>query len=192
MTPTTPAINRLYPGLADSSIEFFADGEETKVIQNCKVLPFSEVSFSVIQLLDEEIEKDPLVKIHLLDMHPTSKIKRTEQFARCRLGGLDYHADIKDGQLQEGEYWECPKRGSCQSEGILCKLPSYNGKRLQPQEVKLLQLTATNKTNDVIAEELNLPLGSFHKLKKILWSNLGIQTKQEGVMISFFLNLIQL
>ncbi|MBW4362115.1 hypothetical protein [Flavobacterium taihuense] len=192
MTQTVQSTNRLYPGLADSSIEFFADGNETKVILNSRVLPFSEVSFSIIQLLDEEIEKDSLVKIHLLDMHPTSKIKRTEQFAHCRLGGLDYQGDINGGQLQEGEYWECPKRGNCKSEGILCKLPSYNGKQLQPQEVKLLQLTATNKTNEVIAEELNLPLGSFHKLKKILWSKLSIQTKQEGVMISFFLNLIQL
>ena len=192
MTQTVQTTNRLYPGLADSSIEFFVDGDNTKVIQNSKVLSFDEVSFSVIQLLEEEIEKDPLAKIHLLDMHPTSKIQRTAQFAKCRFGGLDYHADIKDGKLQEGEYWECPKRGNCQSEGILCKLPSYNGKRLEPQEVKLLQLTATNKTNDVIAEELNLPLGSFHKAKKFLYVKLGIQTKQEGVMISFFLNLIQL
>lgn len=192
MTQTVAPINRLYPGLKDSSIEFFADAEETKVILNSRVLPFSEVPFSVIQLLDEEIEKDPLVKIHLLEIHPTSKIKRTEKFTRCRLGGLDFKGDIKDGKIQEGEYWECPERGNCKSEGILCKLPSYNGKQLEAKEIKLLQLTATNKTNEVIADELNLPLGSFHKLKKILWSKLGIQTKQEGVMISFFLNLIQL
>lgn len=192
MTQTVPTINRLYPGLADSSIEFFNDQEETKVIQNSKVFPFDEASFSVIQIIDEEIEKDSVVKSHLIAMHPNSKIKRTKQFVSCRFGGLDFQGDIKDGKLQEGEYWECPKRGNCPSEGILCKLPSYNGKQLQPQEVKLLQLTATNKTNEVIAEELSLPLGSFHKLKKILWSKLNIQTKQEGVMISFFLNLIQL
>lgn len=191
MTQTVPTINRLYPGLADSSIEFFIDNNQTKVIQNSKVLPFTEVSFSIIQLLDEEIEKDLLVKIHLMDMHPTSKIKRTEQFVHCRFGGLDYQGDIKDGKLQDGEYWECPKRGNCPSEGILCKLPSYNNKVLTNQDVKLLQLTATNKTNEVIADELSLPLGSFHKAKKYLYEKLGIQTKQEGVMISIFLNLIQ-
>ncbi|MDR6844475.1 hypothetical protein [Flavobacterium granuli] len=191
MTQTVPTINRLYPGLADSCIEFFNDQEETKVIQNSKVFPLDEASFSVIQILDEEIEKDPLVKSHLMAMHPDSKIKRTKQFVSCRFGGLDYQGDIKDGKLQEGEYWECPLRGNCKSEGILCKLPSYNGQQLQLQEVKLLQLTATNKTNDVIAEELNLPLGSFHKAKKYLYEKLGIQTKQEGAMISIFLNLIQ-
>lgn len=191
MTKIVPTINRLYPGLADSSIEFFNDHDETKIIQNSKVFPFDEASFSVIQILDEEIEKDPLVKSHLMAMHPNSKIQRTKQFVSCRFGGLDYQGDIKDGKLQEGEYWECPKRGNCQSEGILCKLPSYNGQQLQPQDVKLLQLTATNKTNEVIADELCLPLGSFHKFKKILYKKLGIQTKQEGAMISIFLNLIQ-
>jgi DNA-binding CsgD family transcriptional regulator len=191
MTQIVPTINRLYPGLADSSIEFFNDQEEIKVIQNSKVFPFDEASFSVIQILEEEIEKDPLVKSHLMVMHPDSKIKRTKQFVHCRFSGLDYQGDIKEGKLQEGEYWACPKRGNCPSEGILCKLPSYNDKELTDQDVKLLQLTATNKTNDVIADELSLPLGSFHKAKKYLYEKLGIQTKQEGVMISIFLNLIQ-
>lgn len=181
----------VYPGMLCSATEFFVDGTETKFIQNSKILPFSEVSFTTIQIIDEAINNDAEAKLELFDMHPNSKMKRIEQFIRCRFGGLDFQGDIKDGVLQDGEYWDCPNRGNCKSEGILCKLPKYNGQRLEKQEVQLLQLMATNKTNDAIAFEMDMAMGSLHKLKKIVYDKLGIQTKQEGTMVSFFLNLIR-
>lgn len=183
--------NSMYPGMLCSSTEFFVSDGSVKIIQNSKVLPFCEISSATMQILDEAINSDLAVKLELFDMHPNSKMKRIEQFAKCRFGGLDFQGDLKDGVLQDGEYWDCPNHGNCKSEGILCKLPSYNNQRLEKQEVKLLQFMASNMTNDVIADELSMPLGSFHKLKKNVYDKLGIQTKQEGTMVSFFLNLIR-
>ena len=182
--------NRMYPGMMDTATEFFVSQGEVKIIQNSKVLPFCEISSATMQILDEAINNDLAAKLELFDMHPNSKMKRIEQFAKCRFGGLDFQGDLKDGVLQDGEYWECPNHGNCKSEGILCKLPTYNQQRLEKQEVKLLQFMASNMTNEVIADELAMPLGSFHKLKKNVYDKLGIQTKQEGTMVSFFLNLI--
>ncbi|OYX86769.1 MAG: hypothetical protein B7Y83_00075 [Flavobacteriales bacterium 32-34-25] len=176
----------------DSATEFFVSKGEVKIIQNSKVLPFCEISSATMQVLEEAINNDQHAKRELLDMHPNSKIKRLEQFAMCRFGGLDFQGDIKDGELQDGEYWPCPNHGNCKSEGILCKLPNYNGERLKKEDVKLLQLTATNMTNEVIGEKMDMPMGTLHKFKKQLYQKLNIQTKQEGVMISFLLNLIQL
>ena len=190
MTQTQPNAVTMYPGMVCSATEFFIEKNETKIIQNAKILPFCEISFATQEILKEAINEDLKVKLALHDMHPTSSMKRLEQFAKCRFGGLDFQGDIKDGQLQDGEYWLCPKRGTCPHEGILCKLPTYNNQRLTSQDVQLLQLTATNKTNEAIGEEMNLPMGSFHKAKKFLYVKLGIQTKQEGVFISLFLNLI--
>ncbi|WP_278035866.1 helix-turn-helix transcriptional regulator [Flavobacterium nitratireducens] len=192
MTQLTTTSNTIFPGMMDSATEFFISNDEVKIIQNSKVLPFCEISLATMQIIEEAINNDKAAKLELFDMHPTSKMKRIEQFAKCRFGGLDFQGDIKDGVLQDGEYWECPLHGQCKSEGILCKLPTFNGERLEKQEVKLLQLTATNMTNEVIAEELGMALGTFHKLKKILYDKLGIQTKQEGARISFFLNLIRI
>jgi DNA-binding CsgD family transcriptional regulator len=192
MTQISTTTNGMYPGMLCSSTEFFIAENETKIIQSGKILPFCEISLGTIRVLEEAINQDINAKLELHDMHPFSQMKRIEQFARCRFGGLDFAGDIKEGKLQDGEYWNCPKRGSCKSEGILCKLPIYNEQRLTKQDVQLLQLTATNLTNEAIGEKLNLPMGSFHKAKKFLYIKLGIQTKQEGVMISFLLNLIQL
>jgi hypothetical protein len=46
--------------------------------------------------------------------------------------------------------------------------------------------------NEVIAKEMHLPMGSFHKAKKFLYEKLCVQTKQEVVRIGILLNLIQL
>lgn len=191
MTPNVMN-NRAYPGMACNATEFFIQNEELKIIQNARIIPFCEISFATQQILQEAIDNDIEVKLALHEMHPSSNIRRLEQFAKCRFGGLDFQGDIKDGQLQEGEYWPCPKRGKCEAEGILCKLPSFNNQQLSNQDIKLLQLMATNKKNEVIADDLQISFGTLHKLKKNLYEKLGIQTKQQGVLISMFLNLIQL
>lgn len=189
---TQLATNRQFPGMGDSGIEFFISDKETKMIQHGKVLPFTEIPFATLKILDEAIHADININLELHDMHPTSKPKRLEQFARCRFGGLDFVGDIIDGKLQEGEYHNCPKRGNCASEGILCKLPSYNGQQLSSQDIQLIQLLSTALTNDIIAEKMNLPMGSFHKAHHILYDKLGVQTKQEVTKIAYLLNLIQL
>lgn len=184
--------NRQFPGMGDSAIEFFISEKETKFIQHGKVLPFSQTPFNVIKLLDEAIHADININFELHDMHPNSNLKRIEQFARCRFGGLDFVGDIKDNQLQEGEYHECSKRGNCKSEGILCKLPSYNGEKLSSQDIKLIQLLSTSKTIELIIYEMELRPGTFHKIHNILYSKLGVQTRQEVTKIAYLLNLIQL
>ena len=189
---TTNVQSSFLPGLTDNATEFVTVNNEVKVLSNGKFFPFTELSFAIISTLEEAINKDKEVKGHLLSMHPHSKMARIEQFAKCRFGGLDYNADIKDGVLQDGEYWECPLRGNCKSEGVLCKLPVVNGSRLTKQEVELIQETTSSKTNEVIATDMELPMGSLHKIKKMLYQKFGVQTKQELVRIACRLNLIQL
>lgn len=189
---TQVTTNRQFPGMGDLGIEFFISEKETKFIQHGQVLPFAELPIATVNLLQEAIRQDPQVNAELRDMHPSSPVNRIEQFARCRFGGLDFVGDIVDGKLQEGEYHECPIRSTCKSNGILCKLPSYNGQNLSALDVQLMQELSTSKTNDVIANEMNLPMGSFHKAHRHLYDKLGIQTKQENTKIALRLNLIQL
>lgn len=182
--------SKLLPGMACSSVEFFVYKDELRATQHGKVVQFTELPFAIIETLKETIKKNKEVELALHDMHPTSAMKRIEQFATCRFGGLDFQGNIKNGELQDGEYWNCPLHGTCPHEGILCKLPTYNGKRLNKQDVQLLKLTSSNKTNDHIAEEMGLPLGTFHQVKKFLYEKIGVQTKQEAAVIAHALNII--
>lgn len=189
-TQNTIPMAKVYPGMICDSIEFFYHDNQLKAIQNGNIKNFSELSFATIQVLKEEINRSKEVKLALHDFHPTSEMKRIEQFAMCRFGGLDFQGDIRNGELQDGEYWPCPNHGKCQFEGILCKLPLVNGKRLTKQEVDLIKLSSTDKTNDVIAEDLGIPLGTFHQLKHKLYEKFFVQTKQELTKLSAFLNII--
>lgn len=185
--------NNIYPGMVDTQgeVEFFTYLGGVKAIQNGKIKDFTELHFGIIQLLEEEIEANKKVKMALLDWHPTSKYARLEQFTKCRFGGLDFKADIKKGVLQKGEYWNCLQRENCINNGIICNPPMFNGVTLSPLDIKLMKLMATSYTNEVIAEMLQLPLGSFHKYKKALYSKLGnVQTKQEVALIAKSLNFI--
>ena len=183
-------ITKTVPGLLCSGIEFFVVENEVKFIHAGKMKTFSELSYPIVELLKEEIAKDQNVIDSLLELQPNSEMKQVEQFVKCRLGGLDFKADIIENVIQEGEYWDCPNRGKCKHEGTLCKLPVFNNYRLEPVDVKLMQLSATEMTNEVIAEEMHMPLGTLHKLKKKIYAILEIQTKQESALIARDLNLI--
>lgn len=182
--------SNVYPGMVDKSLEFFQYENELKFMKNGEIKSYSDLSFSDIGILKDAINSNKEVKLALHDMHPFSESKRIEQFAICQFSGLDKVADIKGGVLQDGEYWSCPKRGSCPHEGLLCKLPVVNNERLTNQDVTLIQLSCTEMTNEVIAEKLDLALGTFHLFKKNLYRKIGVQTKQGCAIVGQFFNLI--
>ena len=86
---------KVYPGMICDSVEFFLHENQLKAIQNGKIKTFAELSFATIEVLKEEINKDKEVKLALHEFHPTSDIKRIEQFAMCRFGGLDFDEAIE-------------------------------------------------------------------------------------------------
>lgn len=182
--------SNIFPGMVSDATEFFCHEGKLKVIQNGAVKNFNELTISTIGILTEAIAADKEVQKALEEFHPGSPTKQTEQFAICRLGGLDYQGDITDGALQDGEYWPCDQRGQCKHEGIICKMPMIDGARLTRTEILLIQLSTTDKKNEVIAEELDLALGTFHQFKKFIHKKTGTRTKQQLTRFAFFYNLI--
>jgi hypothetical protein len=182
--------SNVLPGMFGSSIEFFVVENIVKTMMSGKVIDFTEIPAGIIELLREEINKDENVKLALYEMQPESDWKRLEQFVKCRFGGLDFRSDLQEGQFQDGEYWDCPVRSTCKHAGTVCKLPMVNGHRLTYEDIKLMQLSSTEMTNEVIAEELHMPMGSYHKAKASLHKNLSVQTKQGITKHCVALNLI--
>ncbi len=181
---------RVYPGLNNSSVEFFNLDNQVKFFSDSKMKDFHEIPVSTLLLLRDALKYQNNVDTILKDWHPESEMKRIEKFVSCRYGGLDHEADIKNLELQKGEYWPCPMRGMCKGDGIVCKKLTYNNETLSAKEIKLMQLLSTALTNEALADEIDLPLGSFHVFKKELYKKLNIQTKQEAVIIAVKLNLL--
>lgn len=183
--------SKIIPGLLDNSIEFFNHSGDLKYISNGIVKDFNEASISVIMILKEALSNSPEAKLILMEWYPDSEFNQLKKFASCRFGGVDYTPDLVENNLQDGEYWPCPLRGSCIGEGKVCKSPKYNGHELSKIDIELIKLTTTDSTNEVIAEKLGLPLGTFHKHKLNLYQKLGnLQTKQCVTKVAYHLNII--
>lgn len=186
----TTTQSRLYPGMVNTDVEFFKTDEGLKVMSSSKILKFKELPAYLFNILKEELNREPKTQAILEEWFPGNLMKQLEKFVECRFGGLDFTADIKNNKLQKGEYHDCPIRYKCKGNGIVCQALLYNNQPLSQQDIELLRLIATNYTNEVIAELLNISLGQFHKVKKALYSKLNVQTKQEATLIAVDLNLI--
>lgn len=182
----------IYPGILNNSIEIFNHGDDISFMSSGIKKDISELPYPVIENLKRAIEEDKEAESELLKLHPDSEWDRIKAFCRCRFGGLDFFPDIAEGNINAGDYWDCPIRNKCSSEGRLCKFPHYNGHQLNSQEIRLIKLLTSSATNESISTTLEIPLGTFHLLKKNLYSKLGnIQTKQELTIIALSLNLIR-
>lgn len=180
----------IYPGITNNSIEFFTHKGDVKFIQSGRVKPLEDLGFQAIEQIKAVLSSEPEVQKELESIFPNSEWQQIKMFVKCRYGGIDFTPDIKEGELKSGDYWDCPLRGMCSSEGKICKQPIYKNQELTFDEVKLIKHLTTTKTNETIAGELGMPLGSFHLMKKNLYQKLEIQTKQELTIIAVRLNVI--
>lgn len=181
----------LVPGLSkDNAIEFFELENDIKAVINGRIVDFTEVPLNIQDFLQEEIKKEPEVEAALHSLHPFSKQQRLKQYVACRFGGLDFHPDIKDGRVSSPDYKFCGIRNKCPFNGVICKSPEINGEKLTDQEIRLIKLLSTDKKNEVIADEMDIPLGTFHKIKKTLYEKAKVQTKQELTLLSFLKNFL--
>ncbi|WP_026755067.1 hypothetical protein [Sediminibacter sp. Hel_I_10] len=188
---TTPApTTRIYAGLLDADTEFFKTGNDLKVISKGSIFDFKDLPPVTFNILNESMKADAPALAILKQWYPNSEMNQLQKFTECRFGGLDYTPDISNNQLQHGEYWECPKRGKCIGEGIVCRNATYKGVELETSDIQLMKLLATNYTNEVIAEIHEVSFGQLHKLKKILYGKLNASTRQCVVNVLAVLNII--
>ncbi|OBQ56068.1 hypothetical protein JJL45_05355 [Tamlana sp. s12] len=182
--------NRIYPGLTCANLEFFNHEGKVKAFTKGKMVDFEDLPYTYHQLLREAINDEPETDAILKEWEPNSELKQLHKFVECRFGGLDYTPDIQNMELQDGEYWDCPLRGNCKGEGKVCRQLSYNNQNLSNNDIKFLKLVHTPLTNEALAEEFNMAMGTFHQFKKRLYQKLNIQTKPEAVLVAVMLNLL--
>jgi len=187
--------------MVSSDYELFHYRDELKFMSDGHIQPFNKLPLDILaaiqDLISNETQDVQGFLINGFENNPCSG-NAVETFAYCRFGGLDFTADFKvsaahyEGtiKIQDGEYWDCPVRGSCAAEGVLCKMPVVNGERLLPVDVQIMKLLHTSDTNEMIADRLDLPMGTYHLYKKNLYRKLGnLQTRHEVTRVADSLNI---
>lgn len=102
------------------------------------------------------------------------------RFIKCNFGNLDStKADIESDGVFNFEKIECPMRGECFFEGVICS-PKFNS-RLSGAELRVMRLYYGNESIDRIADQLYL---SGHTVKnhiKAAYAKLGLHSQAEFI-----------
>ena len=182
--------NRLYPGMRDGSLELFYIKEEDRLmaIKGGRVLDYEQLPPEETKFLDQIIDSENETRL-ILEGWSSSRAQQKRKLAECRFGGLNFTPDVKNGVFAPDSF-DCPLKNNCKGFGKVCKNLEYNGHSLDSFDEKAISLLISSKKNTVIAEELEIPLGSFEVYRTRLYNSLKISTKQELASVAFILGLI--
>jgi DNA-binding CsgD family transcriptional regulator len=180
-------MTRIYPGMLDKSKEYFKSGSDVLLITDGTVRKFDDVAEH--PELAMIISNDADLRAILQEWHGNDEREQQKTLAKCRFGALNFFADINDDEITH-DYIECPMRGSCAGENIVCKPPVINGEPCNHEEIAILKELSGDETNIAIAKKLGLPLGTLNVKKTNLYQKLGLYTKQHAVLTLLFEGLL--
>ena len=184
---------RLYPGMCDDSMEIFFHSEEKKLkaIVNGEVKNFIDIEAEKKHFLKRMIDDEIELRNVLEAMFPKNPIAQIEKLAQCRFGGLNFQPDYCAAtETINHDIINCEIRATCAGRGIVCKNLEYNGEELTPTDVLAIQLMASDHKTELLAEELGMPLGSFHVYRTKFFDRVGVKSKPELARVGVELGLI--
>ena len=180
-------MTRSYPGMLDHSKEYFNNGPDVMMIHNGHVKKFDEVSEHP-ELAHIIATESDLNRILTEWFHDDERLKQ-KTLAKCRFGALNFSADI-NGETVVSDHADCPHRGKCRGEFIVCREPLINGETVTNEEIKILKEICGNDKNTTIADNLGFALGTFKVMKTSLYKKCRFITKQQAAKVLFLEGLL--
>lgn len=102
------------------------------------------------------------------------------RFCKCNFGKLDgTKYDIDTSGRFNFEKVECPLRGECKNEGVICS-PKFNSK-LSDQELRVMKLIYHGESKEEVAERLYISPYTVKNHIKSVYLKLGIHEKSEFI-----------
>lgn len=183
---------RLFPGMCDDSLEIFYHEEDNELmaIHQGSIIKYDDLPESTTQFLAEIIETEEDLKNILNEWFPNNIKEQKRKLAICRFGGLNHEPDYDFATMTVShDIVDCDIKATCAGCGIVCKNLQYNGIELNEVEIKSIQLMSTDMKNLAIADELNMPQGSFEVHRTKLYQKINVKTKPELTRLGVFLGI---
>lgn len=105
------------------------------------------------------------------------RFRLVSRFCKCNFGNIDNVPDIDQFGKFNFEYVQCPLRGECKYENIICK-PTFDH-NISDAEMRVLRLWFLGKRKETIAEELYLSIHTVNNHIRNAFTRLGIHEKSE-------------
>lgn len=156
---------QLPAGLIDKGYEFFYSPEDKDIMcshNRCTVF-WANTPKEGIQIVEDDLAKYPERRWCLDDWGFETLDQKLKQYTFCRFGKFDNIPDINEkGEVHDGEFFECGRRGVCKYEGILCATIKVgvdeqgNAISLTKRETQILKLVSEGKLNKEISDILGI------------------------------------
>lgn len=103
-----------------------------------------------------------------------------KRFCKCNFGKLDTaELDCNQSNAFSFEKVQCPLRGECPFEGVVC-MPKFNS-QLSSKELEVMRLIYEGCSNDEVADRMYLSPFTVKNHIKSVYSKLGIHEKSEFI-----------
>ena len=178
-----------------TNIEFFTFEDEVWIRSNGCVRMLRETDYNIIDSLLEYVstsfEKACLALREEYMAYAMNvshyKYKMACRFIRCNFSALDSFPDIDSNLHFRFEHINCPLRGECKWDRIICR-PTFSN-NLSPAEKKVMALVYDGLSEDSIANRLYLSPFTVHTHIRNVYAKLGIHSRSEFVKFATQKNL---
>ncbi len=184
---------RPFPGMLDTSKEYFTNDSDVMLITAGQVLNFDEIESH--PELSAIIQREEDLQIILRSWFPDDPREQLKTLAKCRFGALNFNADFSNNE-SSNDYSICPKRGHCVGENIVCKPLSRFNVQMTTVEVDIMIQLAGEEKNTTIASSMGYATGTFFVMKTSIYSkvksiiNKPFLTKQQLAKFLFLEGLL--
>ena len=164
--------------ICDDRLFFMADGKAEEVTEKNQEL-IEEILQRIETFYPEALEA-------LNECYAKSSLNcsyynflRVRRFLKCNFGELDTKDHDDDNGVFNFEKIQCPLRGECKYEGVIC-LPKFDSK-LSDAELRVMKLYYRNESIDRIADKLYLSGHTVRNHIKASYIKLGIHSQAEFI-----------
>lgn len=132
----------------------------------------------IFERINDLLQADLKAKKVLMDLADEQQI---EQYAFCKFGGYNQHADINTNGEFAFDHWDCPLRGTgeCPIDEALCPSPSLMGALVTTREREVAQLTAQGLLDKEIADRLGISPNTVHVHMRSIREKTGLLSKTD-------------
>ena len=148
-----------------SNCEFFCFEDEVWVrLADGQTSKVTEKDVDLVREVDELISTFyPEAYKMLKEMYKSSasnilyqRFRIVSRFIRCNLSNLDHVPDVSHDRMMVLESVQCPMRGECRYDGIICR-PSFDH-NLSPSELRVMELLYRGSSESDISGSIGLSI----------------------------------
>jgi DNA-binding CsgD family transcriptional regulator len=161
----------------DKHHEIWDDGFDIYILTGGHKVPLKDAPPSLLKIFKMEMKKDAQVAEKLFMMGNITKAQQLAQFLKCRYGNFDNEPDFTHAGESTHEYIDCPKRGNCPGEGVVCKHLKVQNGYLTNREIDVIKFITLDLPDKQLCHLLHISANTLKNHKAHIMEKTGYHSQ---------------